>query len=525
MTPENGKEKKDFDAEAAGMKRYRNGEIWEFEDDMGVSDGDGTGVLLGLDGGTTSTVCICMPMIPFSHSQLQSLPILARAVAGCSNHNSVGDVSLITSSTEIAARETIEQVMADALSKCGSKRSLVQAVCLAVSGVNHPTDQQRILGWLRDIFPSHVRLYVRNDAVAALASGTMGKLHGCVLIAGTGSIAYGFTEDGKEARAAGAGPVLGDWGSGYGIAAQALTAVVRAHDGRGPSTMLTSSILQTLGLSSAEELIGWTYADPSWARIAALVPVVVTCAEAGDEVANKILLDSVQELASSVKAVVERLGLCGQVIPLHSLLHLANYVKLNGNKHVAVFPFPFGTHVVPLLNLVLKLSQAAPNCSFSFIGTEKSNAVRFLKPHIPTNIKPYCISDGIPEGHPLANHPIEKLSFSLKMGSGNLHKGLVLGVGVVGARRGFHGVGVAEVRRHSRGCSRLRLHDGKSAFPLVMVGGVLEANRRRWDIGKEVMNCISKYFSGVIPIRPKVEPAVGAAWLAWNFLMKECHKG
>jgi hypothetical protein len=47
--------------------------------------------------------------------------------------------------------------------------------------------------------------------------------------------------------------------SGYGISAQALTAVIRAHDGRGPSTMLTSSILQTLGLSSAEELIGYTF--------------------------------------------------------------------------------------------------------------------------------------------------------------------------------------------------------------------------------------------------------------------------
>jgi N-acetylglucosamine kinase-like BadF-type ATPase len=58
--------------------------------------------------------------------------------------------------------------------------------------------------------------------------------------------------------------------------------------------------------------IRWTYADPSWARIAALVPVVVSCAEAGDEVANKILLESAQELASSVKAVVGRLGLCGQ---------------------------------------------------------------------------------------------------------------------------------------------------------------------------------------------------------------------
>ena len=56
----------------------------------------------------------------------------------------------------------------------------------------------------------------------------------------------------------------------------------------------------------------WTYADPSWARIARLVPVVVSCAEAGDQVANKILLDAVQELASSVKAVVQRLSLSGE---------------------------------------------------------------------------------------------------------------------------------------------------------------------------------------------------------------------
>lgn len=50
---------------------------------------------------------------------------------------------------ENAARETLEHVMADALSKSGSTRSAVRAVCLAVSGVNHPTDQQRILNWLR----------------------------------------------------------------------------------------------------------------------------------------------------------------------------------------------------------------------------------------------------------------------------------------------------------------------------------------------------------------------------------------
>ena len=57
-----------------------------------------------------------------------------------------------------------------------------------------------------------MKLYVQNDAIAALASGTMGKLHGCVLIAGTGCICYGIAEDGRHARACGVGPILGDWG-------------------------------------------------------------------------------------------------------------------------------------------------------------------------------------------------------------------------------------------------------------------------------------------------------------------------
>lgn len=45
--------------------------------------------------------------------------------------------------------------------------------------------------------------------------------------------------------------------------------------------------------------------------------------------------------------------------------------------------------------------------------------------------------------------------------------------------------------------------DGRSSFPLVMVGGVLEANKR-WDIGKEVIKYISKDHPGACPIRPKV---------------------
>ncbi|KAL5540353.1 hypothetical protein UlMin_043022 [Ulmus minor] len=171
---------------------------------------------------------------------------------------------------------------------------LVASVCLVVSGVNHPTDQQRILDWLRyttfflaGLLHYPCQIYIKNDAIIALASGTMGKLHGCVLITAIGTIAYPFSEDGGEARAVSSGLVLGDWGSGYGIVAHALTVVIKAHDGRGAQTMLVSSILESIGLSSPDELISdnyifmlefrWTYADPSWARIATLHKHLYKC--------------------------------------------------------------------------------------------------------------------------------------------------------------------------------------------------------------------------------------------------------
>ncbi|GKF64935.1 hypothetical protein Tco_0188383, partial [Tanacetum coccineum] len=49
---------------------------------------------------------------------------------------------------ETVARETLEQVMAETLSKSYSTRSAVSAVCLAVYGADHLTDQQIILNWL-----------------------------------------------------------------------------------------------------------------------------------------------------------------------------------------------------------------------------------------------------------------------------------------------------------------------------------------------------------------------------------------
>lgn len=129
------------------MKRFRNGEIWDFKVEMPPRPG-GPGVVLGLDGGSTSTLCVCIEA-PISDQLCNSPMVLGRAVAGCSNHNSIG---------ETKARETMEQVMAEALMKSSFHRSAVQAVCLVVSGVDHEIDRLRILQWMRNIFPGNVKL-------------------------------------------------------------------------------------------------------------------------------------------------------------------------------------------------------------------------------------------------------------------------------------------------------------------------------------------------------------------------------
>ena len=50
---------------------------------------------------------------------------------------------------EDAARDTLEHVIDEALSLAYLSRVAVRAICLAVSGVNHPKDQEKVLNWMR----------------------------------------------------------------------------------------------------------------------------------------------------------------------------------------------------------------------------------------------------------------------------------------------------------------------------------------------------------------------------------------
>lgn len=72
-------------------RRESNEEMGGYEngDSPVAAAGDG-GVILGVDGGTTNTVCVCLPVAMPPPESPGAVPVLSRAVAGCSNRNSVG---------------------------------------------------------------------------------------------------------------------------------------------------------------------------------------------------------------------------------------------------------------------------------------------------------------------------------------------------------------------------------------------------------------------------------------------------
>jgi len=249
--------------------------------------------VLGIDAGGTKTVCL----LADARGE-----ILAEARGGGANLQSAG---------ELEVEKVLYGVMEAALAR---HQVRPHAICLGIAGVDRPTDADAVRAIMKRIGFKSETLVV-NDALVALVAGA-GEDPGVVLVAGTGSIAYGRSAAGQAARAGGWGYLLGDEGGGFWIGRAALSAAVRQFDGRGPGTMLTGLVLQHLGLSNPAELIHAIYhRDLHRQAIAGLAAVVQQATDAGDAVAREILTRAGAELASAAASVITRLGMRGETFP------------------------------------------------------------------------------------------------------------------------------------------------------------------------------------------------------------------
>src|SRR5260370_914390 len=118
-----------------------------------------------------------------------------------------------------------------------------------------------------------------SGALIALVAGAQ-DAPGIVIVSGTGSIAYGRNANGEAARAGGWGHMIGDEGSGYWIGREALTAVMRAADGRGPATGLSADILAYFNVDDEARLPRIVYdREQPRVSVAALGPSIQRVAE------------------------------------------------------------------------------------------------------------------------------------------------------------------------------------------------------------------------------------------------------
>ena len=245
-----------------------------------------TEYFLGVNGGQSSTIAV------IGDSQGR---ILGWATAGPCNHMAAAEA-------RAKFLGTMRECVANAGAQAGNEpRDLrFRAACLGMSG--GPEDKAALL---REAVAAE-HLIVTHDARIALA-GAMSGGPGTIVIAGTGSIAYGENERRESARAGGWGYIFGDEGSGFDIVRQALRAILRQHEGW-DTDGTAPALLETTETTDANAALHRFY-TPEWprSRVAALARVVGDIAEEGDPVAVEILHGAAHSLAMLAASVRRQL--------------------------------------------------------------------------------------------------------------------------------------------------------------------------------------------------------------------------
>ena len=159
-------------------------------------------------------------------------------------------------------------------------------------------------------------LTVRNDTFAVLRAGAPDGW-GVAVVAGAGINACGVGPSGRVARFLALGEITGDFGGGLSLGLAGLGAAVRAGDGRGPATALRDLLPPVFGLPSVEDVaVAHLEGRVGAHHLLTAAPVVSAAAQDGDRVARGIVLRMADEIVTMVVALVERLDLTGERVPV-----------------------------------------------------------------------------------------------------------------------------------------------------------------------------------------------------------------
>jgi N-acetylglucosamine kinase-like BadF-type ATPase len=250
---------------------------------------------LGFDGGGTKTECVVL-----DHDGT----VVGSGLGGPSNPLRSGFD---------AANAALTSAADEALKSAGLHSHDVSGICAGLAGASQRSVVKRVLVFLAREFPRAVSQVMPDYEIALEAA--VGAGPGVVLIAGTGSSAYGRNTEGVTARAGGYGPWIGDEGSAFEIGRRAVAAVARTRDNAALPTLLSEMIPEALHCADWDELMQRIMKTPDEV-FPALFPVVAQAAESEDSAAKEILFTAAISVANLAMIVTRRLGMKEKEFPL-----------------------------------------------------------------------------------------------------------------------------------------------------------------------------------------------------------------
>lgn len=182
----------------------------------------------------------------------------------------------------------------------------IERIGIGLAGAGKPEEQTKLRSLLMARFS--LPCTVATDAAIAL-HGAFDGAAGMLLIAGTGSIAYGRNRLSKQPeRVGGWGWQVGDEGSGSWLGREAVRCALLAEDGRGDETALSPTICAALSIATITDCIPLIYST-EWSaqRYGEIAPLVLETAKE-DYVARRLVRLAASHLAKHLVVLQQKLG-------------------------------------------------------------------------------------------------------------------------------------------------------------------------------------------------------------------------
>ena len=238
---------------------------------------------LGIDGGGTKTRCLLG----------DEIAVLGTGRSSSCKVQRVG---------EACAHDALAAAIHEACVQAGISPRQIARTCAGVTGAG----RLEIANVTRDLLSNIVggEIEIIGDVEVGFEDA-FGPGPGVIVIAGTGSIAYGRNAAGKTARAGGWGHAISDEGSGFWIGVEAIRAALHEHDGRDNSDLL-KDLIDAVGAKDFDDFVVKVNAHPQ-PDYASLFPVVLSAADRCDSIAAGVLGQAGVQLSKLAQTVIQRL--------------------------------------------------------------------------------------------------------------------------------------------------------------------------------------------------------------------------